>query len=272
MVYGAAHLQRAEDPSLTAIDHSDMTGFMETVQGCSGPELDLILHSPGGSIEAAEAIGEYLRESFDHIRVIVPHMAMSAATLLSLVGNEIHMAAHSQLGPIDPQFFLQTAFGYRWVPAQAILEQFNAARTACLEDPNEYTVWADMLRQYGPGLLVECQNASALSASVAQEWLNRFMFRGLPDDDRSQRSQDVALYFANHTTHLTHARGIYATELRNLDENLTVVNLESDPQLHDLVLTVHYSLMHTFSNTRAAKIIENHVGNSYRVILTPYDN
>ena len=270
VVYGAAHLQRVEDPSLTAIDHSDMTGFMEAVQGLAGTDLDLIIHSPGGSIEAAESIGEYLSQSFDHIRVIVPHMAMSAATILSLVADEIHMATHSQLGPIDPQFILQTAFGYRWVPAQAILAQFEEAREASLRDPNEYTVWADMLRQYGPGLLVECRNASVLSASVVERWLNRYMFKGLSDATRSQHSENVARYFADHTIHFTHARGIFLGELQNFDGNLAIMDLESDPQLHELVLTVHYSLMHTFSNTRAAKIIENHAGSSY-VVLSPYD-
>ncbi len=268
MVYAAGHLQRAEDPSLTAIDHSDITGFMETVHGLSGADLDLIVHSPGGSVEAAESIGEYLRQSFNHIRIFVPHMAMSAAALLCLIGNEIHLAAHSYLGPIDPQFLLQTAYGYRWVPAQAILEQFEQARVACLNDPNEYTVWADMLRQYGPGLLVECKNASDLSESVAKYWLSLYMFNGLPTQDRERYSQEIAGYFANHSTHLTHARGIYAEELREFNDKFAVYDLDSDAQLYELVLTVYYSLMHTFSNTRAAKIIENHADNSY-IILTP---
>jgi hypothetical protein len=236
---------------------------MEATGDLQGPNLDLIIHSPGGSIEATESIGEYLRGTFEHVRVFVPHMAMSAATLLALIGDEIYMGAHSQLGPIDPQFILQTPFGVRSVPAQAILDQFEEAREASIRNPDEYHVWAEMLQQYGPGLLVESRNASALSSSVATDWLTRFMLSGLPSGVREQRSQAVAEYLVNHNIHLTHARGIFAAELRNVDSNLAIKDLESAPELHERVLTVYYSLMHTFGNTLAAKLIENHAGNSY---------
>jgi ClpP class serine protease len=48
-----------------------------------GKDLDLIVHSPGGSPEATEAIVTYLRSKFNDIRVIVPQAAMSAATMLA---------------------------------------------------------------------------------------------------------------------------------------------------------------------------------------------
>ena len=266
ILYASAHLQRPDIPSLTSIDHSDLTGFMEVVEPLGSPELDLILHSPGGSIEAAESIGEYLRASFESIRVIVPQMAMSAATLLTLVGDEVLMGPHSQLGPIDPQFILQTPFGIRSVAAQAILEQFDRARRACLDNPDEYPVWAEMLQQYGPDLLEESANAIALSTQIAQDWLNRFTFSSLQEGSRDQRSKRVADYLADHNTHLTHARGVFASELRDFDSDLPIVDLESDRQLHELTLTVHYSAMHTFGNTRAAKLIQNHLGNAYVIL------
>ena len=155
ILYAGGHLQKPDAPSATSIDPSDVSGFMEAIYGLQGKELDLILHSPGGSVEATEAIGEYLRNQFDHIRVFVPHMAMSAATVLAFVADEIVMAAHSQLGPIDPQFILQTHFGVRMIPGQAITEQFERAKQACLDNPAEHPVWAEMLQQYGPSLLVE---------------------------------------------------------------------------------------------------------------------
>ena len=44
--------------------------------------LDLILHTPGGFPEAAESIVKYLRSKFStNIRVIVPHLSMSAGTM-----------------------------------------------------------------------------------------------------------------------------------------------------------------------------------------------
>ncbi len=41
---------------------------------------------------------------------------------------------------------------------------------------------------------------------------------------------------------------------------LKVVEIESDQQLQDLVLTVHHCYMHALMNTGAIKIIENHLG------------
>ena len=263
ILYAAGHLQKPWAPSLTSIDHSDMQGFMEAVHGQNGPVLDLILHSPGGSVEATEAIGEYLREKFNRVRVFVPHMAMSAATILTFVADEIVMAAHSHLGPIDPQFLLQTSFGLRMVPGQAITEQFERARDACLNNPDEYLVWSDMLRQYGPDLLVEADNASALSASVVRDWLSRYMFAHVPEVQRESKSEAVANYLTDHATHLTHSRGVFRGELRDLDDDLSISDLESDQQLQDLVLTVYHATMHTFGHTDAAKIIENRLGQGY---------
>ena len=268
ILYAGGHLQKPDVPESTSIDHSDMAGFMESVHGLQGPDLDLIIHSPGGSVEATEAIGEYLRNKFESIRVFVPHMAMSAGTILSFVADEIVMAAHSQLGPIDPQFILQTSFGVRMVPAQALTEQFERAKQACLDNPNEFPVWAEMLQQCGPDLLVEADNASVLSASVVRDWLSSYMLAGLSARARRRKSERIAIYLADHATHLTHSRGIFLSDLVNLDPDIRVTALESDQCLQDLVLTIYHATMHTFSNTDAAKIIENHLGSGYISLAT----
>src|SRR5579885_82016 len=59
-------------PDVLSINDEDLQGLMEVIHGIACKELDLILHSPGGQIDAAEAIVIYLRQKFSHIRVIVP--------------------------------------------------------------------------------------------------------------------------------------------------------------------------------------------------------
>jgi hypothetical protein len=76
-------------PELISISDEDLQGLMEVVHGLNGPNLDLILHSPGGSPEAAEALMLYLRSKFDHIRVVVPRLAMSAATMMACAADRI---------------------------------------------------------------------------------------------------------------------------------------------------------------------------------------
>jgi len=64
----------------------------------------LILNSPGGQIEPAYLISKCLKEYSEKFVVSIPRKAKSAATLISMGANEIHMGTMSELGPIDPQF------------------------------------------------------------------------------------------------------------------------------------------------------------------------
>jgi hypothetical protein len=65
----------------------------------------LILHNLGGSIEAGYLISKTCKRLANGKFVVaVPRKAKSAATLLALGADEIHMGLMSELGPIDPQF------------------------------------------------------------------------------------------------------------------------------------------------------------------------
>ncbi len=245
-------------PEFLSITNEDVHGFMEAVHELEGPALDLILHSPGGSPGAAEAIVTYLRSKFDNIRVIVPHMAMSAATMIACAADEIVMGEHSFLGPIDPQLPLNTSLGARLVPAQAIVEQFERAKEEC-KDPALVRAWLPMLSQYGPDLLVTCKNASDLAEELVREWLEAYMFRG--DRSRKSKARRVANWLATHSHFKSHDRPIPRAALQEM--GLTVVPLEDDQTAEDLFLSVFHAVSHTFMQTPAVKIIENHAGKAF---------
>jgi hypothetical protein len=65
--------------------------------------VDLWLDSPGGSAREAYKIALLLRSIASRIRVVIPDYAKSAATLLSLVADEIYMGPAAELGPLDVQ-------------------------------------------------------------------------------------------------------------------------------------------------------------------------
>ncbi len=65
--------------------------------------MDLILHTPGGLVLAAEQIALALKKHKAPVRIIVPHYAMSGGTLLALSADEIIMDENAVLGPVDPQ-------------------------------------------------------------------------------------------------------------------------------------------------------------------------
>src|SRR6476619_4505204 len=65
--------------------------------------IDLVLHTPGGLVLAAEQIAHAVRDHPAKVTVLVPHYAMSGGTLIALAADEIVMSRHAVLGPIDPQ-------------------------------------------------------------------------------------------------------------------------------------------------------------------------
>ncbi len=245
-------------PEVISITEEDIQGFMEVVHGLRNEKLDLILHSPGGSPVATEAIVKYLRKKFSHIRVIVPQGAMSAATMLTCAGNSVVLGKHSFLGPIDPQFILQTPLGSRMVPAQAILDQFDLAKQECKTSEN-LGPWLPILSQYGPGLLIECKNAIALSRKLVAEWLAQYMFKG--QKRASHKASFLARSLARHREHKSHGRHLSRDDCKNL--GLIVEDLEQDQTLQDLALSVFHASTITFNMTPAAKIIENHNGRAF---------
>jgi hypothetical protein len=243
-------------PPEASIILEDMQGMMEVVRDLGGSgQLDVILHSPGGSAEATASIVRYLRSKFTDVRIFVPLAAMSAATMWALAGNVIVMGKHSQLGPIDPQ--LVTPQGN--VPARAILDQFERAKEECSQNPQMLGAWLPILQQYGPALIEQCENAEKLSRRLAEEWLAAYMFG---DDLKTggQKARAAAEYFADHRLHHSHSLGIDREQARGVD--LRITNLEADPKLQDAVLSVHHAALHTFGGP-AVKIIENHLGRAF---------
>jgi hypothetical protein len=245
-------------PELIQISNEDTHALMETVHGLPGPNLDLIIHSPGGSPTAAEAFVSYLRTKFDDIRVIIPNMAMSAATMIACAGNRIVMGKHSFLGPIDPQLIIQTALGPRAVPAQAIVAQFKRAVDECA-DPIKLRAWMPMLNQYGPDLLVTCENATKLSEELVSNWLEQYMFSGEPD--AKERSAAISSWLAGHDNFLNHGRPLSRETLQQ--HGLKIEELEADQAIQDLVLSIFHAVSILFAQMPVVKVIENHSGKSF---------
>ena len=65
--------------------------------------IDLIVHTPGGLVLAAEQIAHALLRHQAPVTIFVPHYAMSGGTLLALACDQIVMDPNAVLGPVDPQ-------------------------------------------------------------------------------------------------------------------------------------------------------------------------
>lgn len=257
IIYATRWTSGDAPPNLVSITDEDVHAFMEAIAGLKNENLDLILHTGGGSAESTDAIVSYLRLKFKNIRVIIPQAAMSAGTMLACSSNIVVMGKQSSIGPIDPQFILQTAVGIQAIPAHAILEQFKKAQEDCSINPRNLNSWLPMLSQYGPALLIRCQDQIDFGKELVGNWLKEYMFEG-EDETIPNRISD---YLSNHANFKTHGKHINIEKAQEI--GIKVIPLESDQVFQDKVLSAFHSTMHAFSSTNTAKIIANQNGNCY---------
>src|SRR5215470_380919 len=65
--------------------------------------IDLILDTPGGSLDSAFKTTLFLSRFTRRLRVFVPRRAKSAGTLIAIGGYELYMSPFAELGPLDTQ-------------------------------------------------------------------------------------------------------------------------------------------------------------------------
>jgi len=232
------------------INHEDMNGFMMAVHKIdTNRGLDVILHTPGGSMSATFAIVNYLRQKFgDDIRAIVPQIAMSAGTMIACACKEIIMAKHSQLGPIDPHL--------RGIPASGVIKEFQRACRQVKKDRSSAPVWQAIVGQYRPAFLSQCENALAWSKDFVTDQLQDAMFRGAKN--AKTKAGAIVRKLTDYSGNKSHDRPIHFEECKKI--GLKVRLLEDDNELQDLVLSIHHCYMNSFMNGVAYKVIENHIG------------
>ena len=88
--------------------------------------IDLILHTPGGLVLAAEQIAKALVEHKGKVTVFIPHYAMSGGTLIAMAADAIVMDRNAVLGPVDPQI--------GGIPAAAILRVLQVKKIDLISD------------------------------------------------------------------------------------------------------------------------------------------
>ena len=258
MVY-AANTRRGGFNIPNAIDDSDITGFSDLVEGIDSKEIDIFLHSPGGSAESTERIVNLLRENFSHIRFFIPNAAYSAATMLALCGDEIFMDERSTLGPIDPQIIITTPQGITSAPVQDILDGFERIRQILKDDPGTLGAYLPMLQKYDLYIFETCENAKRLAHSLAKEWLEKYMFKDLPD--KKEKAVFIAEKLGEHKEYLSHGRTIGIQRANEL--GLNIKDLREMPTLRDELWKLYCLIEILFDRSPMVKLFENSRGTSW---------
>lgn len=91
-------------PLVRYIDINDAEEILNAIETTdSDVPIELVLHTPGGLVMASMQIARALEQHPAKVTVHVPYYAMSGGTLIALAADEIVMASHAVLGPVDPQ-------------------------------------------------------------------------------------------------------------------------------------------------------------------------
>jgi hypothetical protein len=164
--------------SLTRDDILPLVDLLHVIP--AGSNIDLLLHTPGGEIDAAEKMANMIRRHVGDggvFRVVVPDFAKSAGTLVSLAADTVVMSDSSELGPIDPQLRLPDGTGGLPLrPAQSYVDGYKALVKLVNDNPGA-PAYEAMLKKYDPTLLDICNKVINRSTKLAEELLKRGMFR-----------------------------------------------------------------------------------------------
>ena len=162
------------------IEHNDALQFRDLLHRVDdGEDIELLLHTPGGDIDAADRLIHMIREKVGDaaIRIVVPHLAKSAGTLMVLGADTVVMSDTSELGPIDPQVLIPDSTGtLRWTAAQNYLDAYKTHSEALRHNPQNLPSEI-MFRKLDPVVHQRCMAAKRRSRSLAEDLLKRGMFR-----------------------------------------------------------------------------------------------
>ncbi len=239
-------------PDMLMLDFSDKIGFKTVTDNVPPPNLDVLVHSPGGYADAAETLVQQLRGKYNSIRFVVPSFAKSAATMFVMAGNEILMDTDAELGPIDPQMRTQTGTS----PAEAILEQFQKAQAELQQEPTKLSSWMPILAQLGPSLLMDSIHAIEQAKALVTTWTRTYMLNGDPDADA--KSKAIANYLSDHTRFKSHGRPVKIPDLLPLDVKVT--DIRTNQALYKAVDELYCCLDILLGNSPVYKIFENSAG------------
>jgi ClpP class serine protease len=160
------------------IESDDTVGFVDLLHNVNrSDDLDLLLHTGGGDMDAAEKLISMVRATVGEgrLRVIVPDFAKSAGTLMALGANRILMSDSSELGPIDPQITLADDHGNLIQHSvQSYLDAYDEHSAALIKNPNDVAARI-MLNKLDPATLKLYEAARSRAQRFAEEQLQRGM-------------------------------------------------------------------------------------------------
>lgn len=207
----------------------------------SADQINVLLHSPGGDGTIVEKMVEMCRAHLSggnrKLRVIVPNVAKSAATVLALGADEILMGYCSELGPIDPQVPIAVSGVTQIISAFAFVEARDKLMASITDAINKKQPTVGLLQQLANlniPFTDEMENQIGFAKKTATTLLEKYMLLPkIPDvNTRSQKASAIAEKLLSKQLFPVHGHYIDGTtakalglEVELLDKNDALWNL-----------------------------------------------
>lgn len=213
----------------TRIAHDDAMQFRDFFHNIEdGENIELLLHTNGGDVDAAEKLVEMVRDKVgeSRFRIVVPHLAKSAGTLMVLGADSVAMSDTSELGPIDPQVIIgDVNGGAMYLPAQSLLDAYDAHSKELRSDPAD-PVATLMLSKLNPTFRQTCMALMDRTRTLAEKLLRDGMFHA-----NAGNWTETAGELIDTTRWRTHSQVISASAAQNPPLNLSVDSYEPHDSL-----------------------------------------
>jgi hypothetical protein len=164
------------------VDREDVLGIVDLLHNIPpGHAIDLMLHTGGGDIDAAEKLMGMVRKcaGTSEVRVIVPDFAKSAGTLMALGADRILMSDSSELGKIDPQVIRTDGNGNAmWHSVQNYLDAYKDLCQRLARNPDDVAAQT-MLNKLDPETVQLFQSIMTRARQFAEKQLKQGMMRNV---------------------------------------------------------------------------------------------
>lgn len=223
-------------------------------------QLDLILHSPGGTLPATQAIVRALRGRYAHIRVFVPQRAMSAAAMLACAADQIIMEGFASLSPTNPLVVVPTMGGSTMMPAHAVVDEYNEL-VRRLQSPEGTGEDVIAIAAQPIGLFQDARQMISESNLTLRGWIEAYSRS--PNAPEASTSQYIADWISGYYRHLGHTSVLTLADLQNHGLNADYMNRYADVQEH--CMEAFYAAQVAFMLTDTVKVVRCHLDESSNV-------
>ena len=193
-----------------------------------GDSLVLVINSPGGQALAAERIANICRaySKDGQFRVIVPHMAKSAATMVCFGASEIMMSKTAELGPVDLQImFTDDRNEKKWISADEYIRSYdNLMKEASSGNYPRIEPYIQQLNRYDSRFVEQLRSGQQLSKDISVRLLHSGMMTGTPPAEIAAK---IEIFLAQ-SAKSAHGRMIAEAEATDCGLNIKTIDLRSE--------------------------------------------